>query len=759
MAVETKVGVYICSGCEIAKAIDTDKLAETIKSDTKVPICKTNEFLCGPQAIQEIKDDIKGEELNRVVIAACSGRVKTDEFNLGIPNILVDRTNIREQVAWVQKPQDEDTQMMAEDYIRMGVAKMRNTSPPEPYTEEYSKTVMVVGGGTAGLNSALSSADAGYDVILVEKEDHLGGWAAKYKSTFPKNPPYRDLEDSGIEELIAKVNDHPKIKVYTSTTIKKSTGQPGQLEVILQNGSEPESMTVGSIVLATGWKPYDPEKLGHLGYGNCKNVVTNIQMEEMAMEGNIVRPSDNKEPESIAFIQCAGSRDQDNLPYCSTVCCRVSLKQALYVREKYPNAKIFIIYKDIRTPAQFELFYSRVQEDENIFFTKGEIANVAEDSDGGVLIDVDETLLGEDIQVKADMLVLAAGMVPSTKVEGAYGWLDPIPEHIQEKIEKEEEKKEEGEDEKGSGDAAGAEKGAKILNLTYRQGSDLPTLKYGFPDSHYICFPYETRRTAMYAAGCVRAPMDTYQASHDAAGAAMKAIQAMECLSVGATVHPRAGDISFPDFFLQRCTQCKRCTEECPFGSLDEDAKGTPKPNPMRCRRCGICLGACPERIVSFKNYSVPMVSNMIKVMEVPDEEEEKPRVLIFVCENDAMPSFDIVGLKHLQYSPYVRVIPVRCLGAMNVVWIADALSAGFDGVMLFGCKHGDEYQCHYIRGSELAEKRMENVQEKLKQLVLESERVEIHSLALTDYYRIPGLIEEFMETIDTVGPNPYKGF
>ncbi len=759
MAVETKVGVYICSGCEIAKALDTEKLAETIKSDTKVPICKTNEFLCGSEAIQEIKEDIKNEDLNRVVIAACSGRVKTDEFNLGIPNIMVDRTNIREQVVWVQKPQDEDTQMMAEDYIRMGVARMRNTSPPEPYSEEYSKTVMVVGGGTAGLNSALSSADAGYDVILVEKEDHLGGWAAKYKSTFPKNPPYRDLEDSGIEELIAKVNDHPKIKVYTSTTIKKSTGQPGQLEVILQNGSELEPMTVGSIVLATGWKPYDPEKLGHLGYGECKNVVTNIRIEEMALEGNIVRPSDNKEPESIAFIQCAGSRDQDHLPYCSTICCRVSLKQALYVREKYPNAKIFIIYKDIRTPAQFELFYSRVQEDENIFFTKGEIAKVAEDSDGGVLIDVDETLLGENIQVKADMLVLATGMVPSTKVEGAYGWLDPIPEHIQEKIEKEEEKKEEGEDDKGSGDAAGAEKGAKILNLTYRQGTDLPTLKYGFPDSHYICFPYETRRTAMYAAGCVRAPMDTYQASHDAAGAAMKAIQAMECLSAGASVHPRAGDISFPDFFLQRCTQCKRCTEECPFGSLDEDAKGTPKPNPMRCRRCGICLGACPERIVSFKNYSVPMVSNMIKVMEVPEEEEEKPRVLVFVCENDAMPSFDIVGLKHLQYSPYVRIIPVRCLGALNVVWIADALSAGFDGVMLFGCKHGDDYQCHYIRGSELAEKRMENVQEKLKQLVLESERVQIHSLALTDYYKIPGLIGEFMETIDTVGPNPYKGF
>ncbi len=753
----TKLGIYICSGCDIGKAVDIEKLAEIAKSDTKAAICKTNEFLCGGNAIREIREDIEKEGLNRVVIAGCSHRVKTDEFNLNIPGVLIERCNIREQVAWVQKPQDEDTQMMAEDYIRMSAAKAKSSAPPEPFIDEMSKTILVVGGGIAGLNSALDSANAGYDVILVEKEAELGGWLTKFKSTFPKNPPYRELEDSGIEELITKVKEHPKIKIYTSTTIKKTSGQPGQLDITLQNGGDPMEMRVGSIVLATGWKPYDATKLGHLGYGVCQNAITNVQMEEMAKAGDVKRPSDGKPIESIAFIQCAGSRDPDHLPYCSAVCCRVSLKQALYVREQYPDAKIYIIYKDIRTPAQFELFYARIQEDDNIFFTKGEVVNVVEDSNNGVIIDVDETLLGEKIQLKADMVVLATGMVPTTKVEGAQGWLDPAPEPAEEK-EDEKAEEQEGEGEAG-GEAAGAELGAKILNLTYRQGTDLPTLKYGFPDSHYICFPYETRRTAMYAAGCVRAPMDTYQASHDAAGAAMKAIQSIESLSVGKAIHPRSGDLSFPDFFLQRCTQCKRCTEECPFGSLDEDEKGTPKPNILRCRRCGICMGACPERIISFKNYSVPIISNMIKSIEIPEEDEEKPRVLVFVCENDALPSFDIVGLKRKSYSPYVRLIPVRCLGALNVVWIADALSAGFDGIILVGCKHGDDYQCHYIRGSQLAETRMENVQEKLTQLVLERERVQINTLALTDYDKIPDLINDFMEQIEEIGPNPYKGF
>jgi quinone-modifying oxidoreductase subunit QmoB len=192
---------------------------------------------------------------------------------------------------------------------------------------------------------------------------------------------------------------------------------------------------------------------------------------------------------------------------------------------------------------------------------------------------------------------------------------------------------------------------------------------------------------------------------------------------------------------------------------LDEDAKGTPQPHPYRCRRCGICMGACPERIVSFKNYSVPMIGDMLKSIEVPEEDEEKPRVLAFMCENDALPSLDIAAAHRLKINPFVRIIPVRCLGSMNVVWIADALSKGIDGVLLVGCKHGDDYQCHYMKGSELANTRMENVQEKLKQLVLETERVQIKELALNEWHKVPEVFAEFMADIERVGANPYKGF
>jgi quinone-modifying oxidoreductase subunit QmoB len=253
--------------------------------------------------------------------------------------------------------------------------------------------------------------------------------------------------------------------------------------------------------------------------------------------------------------------------------------------------------------------------------------------------------------------------------------------------------------------------------------------------------------------------METANVTEDATGAAMKAIQCVEAVSSGLSLHPRSGDLSYPEINLQRCTQCKRCTEECPFGAFNEDEKANPLPNPTRCRRCGVCLGACPERVISFKNYSVGMIGDMIKAIHVPEEDEEKPRVLVFVCENDAYPALDMAGIKRMQLSPYVRFIPVRCLGSLNLIWIADALSRGIDGVLLFGCRHGDDYQCHFIKGSELAETRLGKISETLDRLALESERVRFVEVGITDYFKIPGIIGEFMETIEEVGPNPFKGW
>jgi quinone-modifying oxidoreductase subunit QmoB len=381
------------------------------------------------------------------------------------------------------------------------------------------------------------------------------------------------------------------------------------------------------------------------------------------------------------------------------------------------------------------------------------VTDVTPDGNGQLVIAARNTMAGEEIRVKVDLVVLAAGMQPNSadgesiraledaKVASTEGESEVQRQAAAEKVEE-----------------LKHHESTEILNLTYRQGPDLPVLEYGFPDSHFICFPYESRRTGIYPAGAVRQPTDGPGSRTDAAGAALKAIQCVEMTARGEAVHPRAGDRSYPDFFLQRCTQCKRCTEECPFGVLNEDEKGTPLVWATRCRRCGICLGACPERIVSFKDFSVEIVASMIKAVNVPEEFEEKPRLLALMCENDAFPALDLVGQHRLRYTPFVRVIPVRCLGSMNPVWISEAVSAGFDGVLLIGCKYGDDYQCHFIKGSELADYRGENIAEKLEKMAMENERVELHQLQISEYHRLPEIFNKFAEVIEEIGMNPFKG-
>ncbi|MBF0320456.1 MAG: hydrogenase iron-sulfur subunit, partial [Nitrospirae bacterium] len=349
--------------------------------------------------------------------------------------------------------------------------------------------------------------------------------------------------------------------------------------------------------------------------------------------------------------------------------------------------------------------------------------------------------------IRADIVVLATGMVSSMLPEGK-SVNSLTKEYIGDMVIKKTQ----------DGDIEELMPIPHIMNLKYRQGPEIPHLKYGFPDSHFICFPYETRRTGIFAAGAVRQPMDSHQSSVDAGGAALKAIQCIELTAQGKAVHPRAGDMSFPEFRLESCTQCRRCTVECPFGVLDEDAKGTPVEHPYRCRRCGTCMGACPQRIISFSNYSVDMVSSMLKSMEVPSEGDE-PFIVALICENDAYPAIDMAGLNRVHLNPNYRFISLRCLGGTNLVWISDALSKGVDGVLLMGCKYGDDYQCHFVKGSQVASERLSKVQETLGRLMLESERVKQIQLAINEWDTLPKIMEDFSELLKGFGPNPYKGF
>ena len=777
---DKKYGVYICEGCGIGDALDIKALCDVAKEEGLATT--THPILCGKQGLELLQTDIKEKGVNTLVIAACSRRVNYDIFNF--EGCIVDRVNLREQVVWshprsefpaLTEDQIDDgvhfdrVQMLAEDYLKMGMVRVEKVTLPEPHLlETLSRKILVIGGGITGISAALDASKAGYDVTIVEKEAALGGYAAKLRKQLPTRAPFENLEPAIIDAKIKAVEADSRISVRTETVVARIAGEPGEFTVTLKKPGEkiefdvpyplPDEMKVdekgkdlnaeqlhekymqynegrqdiltldptgelfGAVVLAAGWRPYEPkaDELAHYGYGELPDVVTNHQFEQIAAKGKIMRPSDGKAAQSVVFIQSAGQGDDGDLAYTGSVTSLVALKQAKYVREDYPDGKAFIFYQHMRTPGLQEYFYKNLQQDPGIFMTKGEVVAVTKNG-AGLLIDAEDTLLGEKVQVKADMVVLAAGMVPVTADE-------------------------------------------PVVNLAYRQG---PAFRDNdifdqYADSNYICFPYETQRTGIYAAGCIRRGMTIEECMEDATGAALKAIQCLESVNRGVSVHPRSGDMTFPDFFFQRCTQCKRCTEECPFGALDDDEKGTPKPNPTRCRRCGTCMGACPERIIGFADYSIDSIGSMVKAVGVPSEDdyEEPPmRVLGLVCENDAYPALDIAGLNRLSYSGDVRFIPVRCLGSVNVIWIKDALSQGMDGVFLLGCKYGDDYQCHFVKGSELASIRMKKIGEALSSLALEEERVAQFEIGLDEYHKLPQIINDFVESIEEMGPNPFKGF
>ena len=236
-------------------------------------------------------------------------------------------------------------------------------------------------------------------------------------------------------------------------------------------------INVASVVWATGWQPYDATKIDNLGFGQYPNIITNMMMERLAApngptKGKIVRPSDDKEPASIAFVQCAGSRDENYLPYCSYICCMASLKQATYVRERYPEAKIYVFYIDLRTPGyRYERFYENIKKDENIFLIKGKVAEVSEDpTSKNITVVAENAITGEKIHQEVDMVVLATGMQPTTAT-------------------------------------------AKLpADLTYNEDGFILN---------------DTESGGMYAAGCANKPADVVSSNQNATGMALKAIQTM----------------------------------------------------------------------------------------------------------------------------------------------------------------------------------------------------------------------------------------
>lgn len=760
------IGVYFDQQ-NILGGLDADALAAGVRQKwgDLAKVVKTFPSLA--ESVGEVQTDIEANALDGVLLCGASPRVDAELYRFtgqGGATVQIEHVNLREQCALCFPKNGEEAasaegeapellKLMATDYVNMGMARLSRTETPEAAVVRGVRRILVIGGGWTGIHAAREASLSGYEVILVEKADKLGGAVNNIPVGSPLKSPWVDKQPTNLPDRIKELEQDPRISIYLNATVARLAGEPGQFKVEIVSGEKSFEHEAGAVVLAAGWTPLSEKYLEPMGLGKSPAIIHAGQFARMLVEGKVTAKRiafvlDTSIAEKAFASEADAVRDEveqaeakgenaesdgqnmdkpyekvnlesiRHLKYSNVVNSVGMLRQANIICDRTNDeTQAFIIYKNMAIPGILERFYKQMQNRLGIMMTKADVTAIRDHGDR-VVVSCANTLLGMDFDLDVDLVVLPCGMTPVTAKD-------------------------------------------LVVNFDYRQGPDFPDLELfdGYADSNYICFPYETRRTGVYAAGCVRQPMTLDACAEDACGAVLKAIQCIEAGDHGVAVAPRSGDMSHPMFNFVRCTQCKRCTVECPFGALDDDEKGTPKPNPARCRRCGTCFGACPERVISFANYSIDQISSMIREVQVPKNfKQDGPRILILACENDAYPALDMAGLRHKTWSPYCRIIPVRCLGSVNAIWVADAMSKGFDGVLLLGCKYGDDYQCHFIKGSEICNRRRDNIAETLQKMAIEPERVEQMEVAVDDYDNVPGMIDAFVARITALGPNPFKG-
>jgi len=372
--------------------------------------------MCSDPGQDLIIKDIKENNLNRVVVAACSPRIHELTFrkalqNAGINPYLFEMTNIREQDSWVHVDRQAAT-AKAKALITASVKRVAYHDSLDKRSVDVNASTLVIGGGIAGISAALEIADAGKKVFLVEKAEKLGGNALNIDLSFPYMMSIQQM----IKNKVNRTLTHPNIDVYLNTNIDNVFGYIGNFETIFNNNNKEVKLNFGNVIVATGLSPYDASKITEYGYGKYPEVVTSLEFEKMLIEGK-VQNKDGTEPKHIAIIHCAGSRNKNHHEYCSRVCCNTALKFVNQIKSAIPGSNVYDIYADMRSYSKgCEELYAKTSRKEVMFLMfdqqdKLPVIRQAAPVDGcKLLIEFKEQISGIEVEVPADMVVLMIAM-------------------------------------------------------------------------------------------------------------------------------------------------------------------------------------------------------------------------------------------------------------------------------------------------------------------------------------------------------------
>ncbi len=544
---ELKIGVVVCHcGANIGRVVDIPALVEYASTLPNVSWAGENLFACSTENANMISRQIVEKGLNRVVLAACTPRTHEPLFRdtcreAGLNQYFFEFANIREHCSWVHSKEKENATQKAKDIVRMSVARAAHLQPLQEFDLPVDKRALVIGGGIAGMTSALSMAEQGFEVYLLEKDSDLGGMARRIHYTLEG----MDVQDH-LNTLIRKVYQHPALRVLTDCTINEVTGYVGNFHTTVKAAGRVREIVHGIVIVATGGQEHRPTD--YL-YGENEQVVTQLEL-----ESEIIQQSDKvKSAQGLVMIQCVGCRQEDK-NYCSRVCCGQAVKNALKLKEINPELEISILFRDMRTYG-FKEDYYREAANQDIKFIRFEPENkpVVEAAGSGLKVTVPDLVLGQKIELEADLVVLSAAVNPS----------DSGPDM------------------------------ARFYKCSMNPDGF-------FQEAHVKLRPVDFGSDGVFLCGTAQYPKHITETISQAYGAAGRAV----CILSGDTV-TASGSVC--DVNIHDCVSCGACITCCNYDAIefvDTPYGKKAKVNEILCKGDGLCNAKCPTGAIFLKHYT-----------------------------------------------------------------------------------------------------------------------------------------------------------
>ncbi|MBW2086689.1 MAG: FAD-dependent oxidoreductase, partial [Deltaproteobacteria bacterium] len=539
-----RIGVFVCHcGINIGGVVDVPAVTEYASTLPFVELADHNLFTCSQDTQGKIQQAVVEHNLNRVVVASCSTRTHEPMFRetlaqAGLNKYLFEMANIRDQDSWVHRDDPEKATQKAKDLVRGAVAKVALLEPLHQTELGLTKEAVIVGGGVAGMTAAMAMAEQGFPVHLVEKSDHLGGNALKLNQTWRGE----DIKSYTLS-LIDKVESSELINIYFNSEITKCDGFLGNFVSEIKTPEKTVSIPHGTVIVSTGGTPLKPDE--YL-YGRHDRVLTALEMDELMAAGSEII----KEAETVAFIQCVGSREPER-PYCSKVCCSHSVQSAIKIKETNPETSVYILYRDIRTYGFRESLYREARKLGVVFIRydledKPKVEAVSPDK---LKVLVADPILGRPLEISCDILCLATAILPN-----------------------------EGE----------------AISEVYKISLNAEGF---FLEAHMKLRPVDLTNEGMFLAGLAHYPKPIEESIAQARAAAARAttILAKDSISVGGVVA-----VVDPD----KCAVCLTCVRTCPFGVPHIGEEGHAVIEPAICQGCGACVSECPGKAISLQHFT-----------------------------------------------------------------------------------------------------------------------------------------------------------